>query len=431
VTALPPPPPAASRQAAATPGWPLLVRSTSARAAEFLAFLFGPIAFFAPLGLAPLFAFFAVVAAFETSRAEPFDALAPLRRWMPVWPLVAWAAISAGWALAVPGALIEAAKLAAEAWGGYFALRFAAGLPPERRARLLEAAAVGMALGAALALADGIMGGRLTMWGRGKAVFSREFYSRGAAVAGILVVPLTLALAGRRRWGVAMPFVALTGAAVVLFVAASAKLALAAGLLGAAAAALSKPSIRLLALAALAIGIATPVLVRVEIPPEWGCRLVAAKASAAHRLAIWHFVSEHIPDHPIVGWGLDASRALPGGQATVRLESCPDPAGGPLAVDAVGNVLPLHPHNAALQVWLELGLVGVALTSVLALWAMGRASRLVRTGRDAAIVGATTLSLFAVEFVSFGVWQAWWICAALMVAAFARAALSDHAASPS
>src|SRR5262249_50005268 len=37
------------------------------------------------------------------------------------------------------------------------------------------------------------------------------------------------------------------------------------------------------------------------------------KVSLAHRLEIWNFVGRHIAERPVLGWGLDASRAIPGG----------------------------------------------------------------------------------------------------------------------
>jgi O-antigen ligase len=374
--------------------------------------------------LAALFFLFAVAALVELGQAERIDALLPFRRWRAAWALVIWALLSVAWSINPEGALIEAAKLAAEVWAGFFVLRFAAMLPEARRTRLLQAAAGGLALGAALALTDAFAGGRLTMWGRGKATFSRELYSRGAAVAGVLIVPLSIALLRLGRWRIVAPFALLAIAAVVILVAASAKLALAGGIVGAAAGLASRRGLRLLAVAAILFGTAMPVLARVELSPQWHCWLVGAKTSAAHRLAIWRFASSRVVEHPIIGWGLDASRVMPGGKAMVHLESCPNPKGGAPAVDTTGNILPLHPHDAPLQIWLELGLVGVTLTVVLALWSVLRAEGVARNGADRAIVAATALSLFAVQFVSFGVWQAWWICACLMAAAFTRMGLA-------
>ena len=76
----------------------------------------------------------------------------------------------------------------------------------------------------------------------------------------------------------------------------------------------------------------------------------AIKGSAGHRLLIWSFVGERIAERPLLGWGLDASRAIPGGKEEIRPGL---------------TRLPLHPHNAALQVWLELGMPGALLAALL------------------------------------------------------------------
>ena len=66
--------------------------------------------------------------------------------------------------------------------------------------------------------------------------------------------------------------------------------------------------------------------------------------STYHRLLVWGFTADRIEERPVLGWGLNASRAVPGGAKSLDVS---EPA------------LPLHPHNAALQWRLELGILGV------------------------------------------------------------------------
>jgi O-antigen ligase len=88
----------------------------------------------------------------------------------------------------------------------------------------------------------------------------------------------------------------------------------------------------------------------------------------------------------------------------------------PYGLDLTGQVMPLHPHDAILQWWLELGLVGAVLGAVLAtfLW------------RQAARSGAVPLALVAAAMppllLSFGIWQSWWLATLFLVAAFLRSA---------
>ncbi len=68
----------------------------------------------------------------------------------------------------------------------------------------------------------------------------------------------------------------------------------------------------------------------------------------------------------------------------------------------------VHPHNASLQIWLELGGLGALLTAILviALW------RIIGALTDpAARAGATAmlLSALTVANLSFGIWQTWWM----------------------
>ena len=115
------------------------------------------------------------------------------------------------------------------------------------------------------------------------------------------------------------------------------------------------------------------------------------------RVEIWHRVDELIHARPVLGYGFDAARVV----------------GEPYAV-AVGvsrEVNFLHPHNGLLQVWLELGAVGVVLFlawSALTLFSLQRraADRL-----SLAITLATALAVSVFWEVSFGIWYGWWLAA--------------------
>lgn len=125
------------------------------------------------------------------------------------------------------------------------------------------------------------------------------------------------------------------------------------------------------------------------------------QASAYHRLIIWNFASDRIAERPWFGWGLDSSRAIPGGRDVAQLP--PDPWGQ-------GGLLPLHPHNAALQVRLELELIGLIIVLLLIavpLWRLP--DRISNRSSLAAALGAATVML-VVAFASFGIWQSWWLC---------------------
>jgi exopolysaccharide production protein ExoQ len=161
----------------------------------------------------------------------------------------------------------------------------------------------------------------------------------------------------------------------------------------------------------------------VELSPDLACRLAQSKTSIIHRVEIWNFAARRALDRPIAGWGLDGARWMPGGDADVVLATCA------FALDPHyvlrGNALPLHTHSAPLQIWLELGGVGAVLGAALVLWAAGRADALYGAARDRAVLAAMLAAMFSVAFVSYGVWQSWWIAACLLVGAFTRAGLGE------
>ncbi len=111
-----------------------------------------------------------------------------------------------------------------------------------------------------------------------------------------------------------------------------------------------------LALALTAFAVALPLaipssetLVAMRAETPW------IKWSGMHRLLIWRFTSERIAERPLLGWGMDAARELPGGKTHLATRF-PD-AGLPEDAEA----LPLHPHDAVLQWEVELGIPGTAL----------------------------------------------------------------------
>jgi O-antigen ligase len=122
--------------------------------------------------------------------------------------------------------------------------------------------------------------------------------------------------------------------------------------------------------------------------------------SIYHRAAIWSFAAEKILEKPAFGWGMHASRTMPEG----KVQFAPG-----------AELLPLHPHNAALQIWLELGLIG-AFAAAAAILALGRRIKGDRATR-AALAG-TLLAAFAVGSVGYGIWQGWWMGALWILVAF-------------
>lgn len=146
------------------------------------------------------------------------------------------------------------------------------------------------------------------------------------------------------------------------------------------------------------------------IPPALHDKL--AQMSSHIRGDIWHAFALAIPMHPVGGFGLDATRVMHLLPEAVRVA---EPLRGFLNVG--------HPHNAALQVWVELGAVGAVLTLVAL--ALGLRGLLRLEGRVRSLALAAFSAGFAIAYVSHGAWQAWWI--ATLVLTFGWLAVAAQA----
>jgi O-antigen ligase len=128
--------------------------------------------------------------------------------------------------------------------------------------------------------------------------------------------------------------------------------------------------------------------------------------SVWHRAEIWSFVAGRIAERPLLGWGLDSSRAMPGGKDKV---------------DGANEVLPLHPHNGILQLWLELGAIGAAIGAAIAMRAAWRATDPDEDPATRFAMAGSLAAALAVYATAYGAWQGWWMATLWLVAAFASA----------
>lgn len=151
----------------------------------------------------------------------------------------------------------------------------------------------------------------------------------------------------------------------------------------------------------LALGATATVAMVVAAPPL----LSAAYRTAIHReiemplsfrdrLEIWDHAADAVAQAPWVGSGLGAVRHLPmtdEQRARYRIHKAPS----------------THAHNAALQLWVEFGAIGVA--AGLALLATGAAAIRRMDRRAQAVALATAAALLVIAMLSFGLWQETWL----------------------
>lgn len=135
-----------------------------------------------------------------------------------------------------------------------------------------------------------------------------------------------------------------------------------------------------------------------KIAPLWG-----AQTSFA-RLEIWQLVTQQIMMAPLIGHGIEA----------VKLQGL-----GPLEATRYlahyGTIL--HPHNIALQIWLEFGAIGACLTALglgLAWWQTTQAPEAKQR-----VIICVSVGIFCIALTGYGLWQAWLLSTGLTMASLA------------
>ena len=320
--------------------------------------------------------------------------------------LVGWGAITALWAPEPGRAALLALTLAAMMLLAHGAAGAAQGV------RLLPWIGFGLVLGLAAAFADWQSGNALRAAVRGlkEVPTTLMFGLKPAASLMALLLPMGFALPW--PWFARAALLVLGAGVLISLPGETARLATIAGL-GAAVLGLVAPRFgpRLVGVGVALVMLLMPFLVGLvpQIPSA------SLPHSAVHRLVIWDFAAQRIAEKPLTGWGLEASRAMPGGRAqpdaaTLDRLNITLPAHREFLALPHVEVMPLHPHNGALQLWLELGGMGALIGAALML-ALGYAA-----SRSAApAVGAGMLASAAVTgMLSFGLWQAWWVASLLL-----------------
>lgn len=327
--------------------------------------------------------------------------------------LALWAAVSAVWAFTPARALMLVARLVVVGAAGAGLLYGVSRLDDRYRRNAENALLGGMALGL-VALAAGFVYAKMT----GDSLWSTYYFdplttlNNGAVAISLLAWP-ALAVLWRRgqRWTAAIAVVAVYAGFSYL----SSGTALLAPVMGFAGFLIvwflgRRGALALAALSAFLV-LAAPQAVTSnfsigkageitwELPP-----------SAQHRLIMWGFAVEKIGEKPWWGWGMDASRSIP--QEDRRLASNME-------------IMPLHPHNAFLQVRLELGIPGAVIVAAL----VGLFFVVAGRRRDrfaAAVITGAGGAYLTVAALSYGVWQNWWVAFAWALAALVALAVEKR-----
>ncbi len=383
------------------------------------AFLVPVMGVYAPLGLAPLIMATAVMAVMVRRVKEGqwpnFSGFAAV-----VCALaMIWSAVSVFWSIDPPAAHVsKLVRLAILLLAGFALLDCARALGSEERDRFQKLMLTGFALAAIMLLVDWAFEGPILRMfpntsGHWPGVILR--FNRGVTILALMIWPVTLALWNRS------PAQAIIGGLVALalvsgFASSAAILAVAAGILCCALTFyLPRVLPYIVAFGVLAAVFAGPFVSQHVAPPDdVALGELPIPNSAHHRLLIWQFTADKIAERPLLGWGFNSSKTIPGNTSSLGI--------GPAA-------LPLHPHNVWLQWWLELGVVGAILGAVLIGGTAWRLRELDLARAERAISLALLVAMFLIGGVAYGAWQSWWIAAILFAVVFMAGNLKPPAQS--
>jgi O-antigen ligase len=133
-----------------------------------------------------------------------------------------------------------------------------------------------------------------------------------------------------------------------------------------------------------------------------------------HRQAIWGFAVHHALRAPVLGYGPDAARLIPGAHDRIPV------------IDH--EYIPSHAHNWIFQALVETGFLGTAAMLVVVIMLFGRFVRAAARRRGVGWAGIAAMGgFFGSWLANFSLWAAWWQLTFIVLAAILLAALAGGA----
>ena len=142
-----------------------------------------------------------------------------------------------------------------------------------------------------------------------------------------------------------------------------------------------------------------PTFSKVQDPRYLAENPVDLPISYTHRLFIWNFAMDAAKDTLFIGKGIDASKAI----------DVPDSK--MITYRGVKmSPMPRHPHNNVIQIFLELGVIGLILFGTFIWKMLDHFSHVADKDRPygSAFYGMF-VTYFTIGMISFNMWQSWWL----------------------
>ena len=383
------------------------------------AILMMPLAMFAPKGLAVLFiATTLAVLVWYRFHHVPV-------RWppaflvLPIIVFIAYGALSSVWSPTPLVSLKTSVILGLTTFGGLILISCAAALDSAEKSVLSRALVFGILVTLVLFGIEKQTDSSIWRWIMAikagvaeipKPPLQLVIYNPAMSVGALFIWPLLLYWPSERR------LLTLTGVMLVALIvfwseADTPALAILFGLLAAAALWRRRAVMRAIVGGGVIILMFAAPLIPGQLPATntIGDELPFLSNSALHRILIWKVAARHIAEDPVAGLGMDTTRSLYGKETKVTIKYPPAETGVPLT-DAKFEPIPLHPHNSILQIWLELGGIGIAGLA----WIVVAMIRMTGHRRKQApsvipIIMGFYVSSLVITSLSFGAWQSWWV----------------------
>jgi O-antigen ligase len=392
--------------------FPVSPRACKRAIVPVTAIIMPPLGILAPLGIAPLLALagFASLFANWTSLSEK---LAPVRSliWL-IALLGVWATTSSIWSI-IPGhSALEGGRFLIETVCGFAFLATCLNLPAFDRTAAAYALAAGILIASLLLAIERFGGEPIAHWWHGpNAYVPLARYDRGVTILVLLMWPM---LAAEISWVLrAIIGIIVVSASVLMLSTAAMTAALVSLVVAVAARLMPRLVTATLIFGVVAVGISIPLVTPTDTQViALHERAPWIKWSGIHRLLIWRFGADRVAERPLLGWGMDASRAIPGGTENFN-DLLPD-----LHYPTAAEAMPLHPHDATLQWQLELGIPGLFLGLSIVAWLAYRIGwkAAFQPGHRAGALALTSACLI-IGLLSFGIWQSWWVSTLWLVGA--------------
>ena len=126
--------------------------------------------------------------------------------------------------------------------------------------------------------------------------------------------------------------------------------------------------------------------------------------SLEHRFRMWIYCWDIIVQHPIIGDGFDASRSY---DDTFRARDFMDI-----------SIVSLHPHNASVQIWVELGAIGAVLSGLIMFCLIPSVIAFASDRRRASALAGIMTMFCLFGFTTIGIWQVWWLGSIFLILSF-------------